>query len=75
MISSRSASGVSSGSGSGGGGGMSSSEEPAIPFPFEPYDVQKQLMSKIYATLEKGGIGIFESPTGTVSMSIAVVLA
>lgn len=70
MISSRSASGGSGGSdggGSSGGGGVSSSEEPAIPFPFEPYDVQKQLMSKIYATLEKGGIGIFESPTGTVS--------
>lgn len=41
-------------------------EHPAIPFPFEPYDVQKQLMRKIYSTLEKGGIGIFESPTGTV---------
>lgn len=37
-----------------------------IPFPFEPYDVQRQLMRKIYDTLEKGGIGIFESPTGTV---------
>lgn len=49
-----------------GGSGVTSSEEPAIPFPFEPYDVQKQLMSKIYATLDKGGIGIFESPTGTV---------
>ncbi|CAN0109565.1 unnamed protein product, partial [Hapterophycus canaliculatus] len=43
--------------------------EPQIPFPFEPYDVQRQLMLKIYATLEKGGIGIFESPTGTVSVS------
>lgn len=49
-----------------GNDGMDTREDPAIPFPFEPYDVQKQLMKKIYSTLEKGGIGIFESPTGTV---------
>lgn len=40
---------------------------PAIPFPFEPYEVQTQLMRKIYDTLENGRIGVFESPTGTVS--------
>lgn len=49
-------------------------EGPDIPFPFEPYDVQKQLMRKIYSTLEKGGIGIFESPTGTVSVDYTLLL-
>lgn len=44
-----------------------SGQDPVIPFPFEPYEVQKQLMLKIYNTLERGGVGIFESPTGTVS--------
>lgn len=44
-----------------------SDRDPVIPFPFEPYGVQKQLMVKIYNTLEHGGVGIFESPTGTVS--------
>ena len=43
---------------------------PSISFPFEPYEVQRQLMRKIYDTLDKGGIGIFESPTGTVSASV-----
>ena len=36
-------------------------------FPFEPYGIQEQFMRTLYDTLEKGGIGIFESPTGTVS--------
>ena len=52
-----------------GDGGNDGDSGPAIPFPFEPYEVQKQLMCKIYNTLERGGIGIFESPTGTVSGS------
>ena len=38
---------------------------PEIPFPFEPYQVQRELMSELYSTLERGGLGIFESPTGT----------
>ena len=40
-----------------------------FPFPFTPYDIQTQLMSKIYEALELGKIGIFESPTGTVSFA------
>ncbi|MCO5590825.1 hypothetical protein L7F22_044800 [Adiantum nelumboides] len=34
-------------------------------FPFEPYPVQLQLMRAVYAALQKGGVGIVESPTGT----------
>lgn len=47
--------------------GGNANAPPAIPFPFEPYEVQTQLMRKIYDTLENGRIGVFESPTGTVS--------
>lgn len=36
-------------------------------FPFEPYDIQVGFMQQLYRTLELGKIGIFESPTGTVS--------
>ena len=38
----------------------------AFPFPFRPYDIQLDLMRKLYEALELGKIGIFESPTGTV---------
>ena len=34
-------------------------------FPFRPYDIQLDLMRGLYDVLERGGIGIFESPTGT----------
>ena len=34
-------------------------------FPFEPYGIQKDFMKDLYKTVEKGQIGIFESPTGT----------
>ncbi|KAI0565949.1 RNA helicase [Gracilaria domingensis] len=34
-------------------------------FPGTPYDVQKQLMSALYDTIDGGRIGLFESPTGT----------
>ena len=40
-----------------------------FPFPFEPYEIQKDFMYHLYQTLEKGKIGIFESPTGTVSIN------
>jgi len=43
-----------------------------FPFPFEPYDIQKDLMANLYVALEQGKIGIFESPTGTViSLQVA----
>eukprot|EP01102_Stenamoeba_stenopodia_P013873 TRINITY_DN4548_c0_g1_i3.p2 TRINITY_DN4548_c0_g1~~TRINITY_DN4548_c0_g1_i3.p2 ORF type:complete len:124 (+),score=33.86 TRINITY_DN4548_c0_g1_i3:93-464(+) len=34
-------------------------------FPFDPYEIQQQFMDNLYRTLEDGGVGIFESPTGT----------
>jgi len=34
-------------------------------FPYQPYDIQLKFMKNLYETLEKGGIGLFESPTGT----------
>lgn len=37
-----------------------------FPFPFQPYDIQKDFMRNLYIALERGCIGIFESPTGTV---------
>jgi Rad3-related DNA helicase len=42
-------------------------EQEKFRFPFEPYDVQVQLMNALYDTFENRQIGIFESPTGTVS--------
>ena len=52
----------------GGGDGLvaSTSERRDFPaFPFEPYPIQLDLMRGLYRTLERGGIGVFESPTGT----------
>jgi chromosome transmission fidelity protein 1 len=43
--------------------------ERRFPFPFPPYDIQQQFMDEMYAVLDKGGLGIFESPTGTVRPS------
>ena len=44
----------------------STSERRDFPaFPFEPYPIQLDLMRGLYRTLERGGIGVFESPTGT----------
>jgi chromosome transmission fidelity protein 1 len=33
--------------------------------PFQPYDIQLQFMKDLYAAIEDGNVGIFESPTGT----------
>lgn len=33
--------------------------------PFTPYPIQEAFMREAFDTLDKGGIGIFESPTGT----------
>lgn len=41
-------------------------DERRFPFPFPPYAIQRQFMNEMYAVLDKGGLGIFESPTGTV---------
>ena len=41
-------------------------------FPFPPYGVQKELMGQLYQTCEEGGVGIFESPTGT-GKSLSVI--
>lgn len=41
-------------------------ESPAsFPFPFQPYPIQHDFMTSLYNALEKGKLGIFESPTGT----------
>ena len=32
--------------------------------PYEPYQIQNEMMNAIYDCIEKGQIGIFESPTG-----------
>eukprot|EP00850_Spirogloea_muscicola_P005091 SM000023S07547 [mRNA] locus=s23:33263:38154:- [translate_table: standard] len=34
-------------------------------FPFPPYDIQKGFMQAVYDCLDRGGVGIVESPTGT----------
>ncbi|KAL0223240.1 hypothetical protein P9112_002630 [Eukaryota sp. TZLM1-RC] len=34
-------------------------------FPFTPYSVQQELMDDVTSLLDEGGIGFFESPTGT----------
>lgn len=41
--------------------------DPNFSFPFPPYDIQKQFMRELYFTIENKKLGIFESPTGTVS--------
>lgn len=40
----------------------------AFPFPFTPYPIQHDFMTSLYQALEGGKLGIFESPTGTVSI-------
>lgn len=42
-------------------------------FPFTPYDIQHNFMTHLYAALENKKLGIFESPTGTVSIKILLL--
>jgi len=42
----------------------------SFPFPFTPYGIQHDFMTKLYSALENKKLGIFESPTGTVSDNI-----
>lgn len=44
-------------------------------FPFEPYDIQVKFMTDLYSTIENKKLGIFESPTGTVSIKCNKSLA
>ena len=46
-----------------------------FPFPFTPYDIQEDLMKNLYSAIEEKKIGIFESPTGTVSMQGGIGLS
>lgn len=50
---------------------MSTDEPINFHHPYTPYDVQLDFMRTVYDVLEKGDgqVGIFESPTGTVSPS------
>jgi hypothetical protein len=34
-------------------------------FPYEPYKVQQDFMQHLYSVLQRGGVGLMESPTGT----------
>lgn len=36
-------------------------------FPFTPYNIQHEFMSKLYEVIENKQLGVFESPTGTVT--------
>ena len=38
-----------------------------FPFPFSPYDIQEDFMHTLFDVLNNGEVGIFESPTGTVT--------
>lgn len=38
-------------------------------FPFTPYSIQHDFMTNLYTVIEEGKLGIFESPTGTVSIN------
>jgi Rad3-related DNA helicase len=32
--------------------------------PYDPYPIQREFMNALYECLDKGQVGIFESPTG-----------
>jgi Rad3-related DNA helicase len=41
--------------------------------PFTPYQIQTDFMKALYVTLESKSVGIFESPTGTVSSRVQLI--
>ena len=43
---------------------MTSEAPDEFPFPFPPYDIQKDFMRHLYQCLKDSKLGIFESPTG-----------
>ena len=40
-------------------------------FPFQPYEIQLQLMQHLYTSIEGQKVTIVESPTGTVILSLS----
>ncbi len=42
-----------------------SSEETAVKFPYQPYPIQRDFVTKLVQSLESGGNALLESPTGT----------
>ncbi len=49
------------------------SKSSRFPFPFQPYLIQESFMEALYTALDQGKVGIFESPTGTVSLRMRSV--
>ena len=41
---------------------------PAFNHPFQPYSIQVEFMRAVYDCIENRQVGVFESPTGTVSV-------
>ncbi len=44
-------------------------------FPHEPYSIQVDFMRALYDTIDAGGIGLFESPTGAFAVTRSLVVA
>lgn len=43
-------------------------------FPFQPYSIQNEFMKNLFELIESKKLGIFESPTGTVSNLFQILL-
>jgi hypothetical protein len=46
-------------------GAMEGCERQFPAFPFKPYPIQLRFMNAVYRALQKGGVAIVESPTGS----------